>query len=135
MPAQRDACVAAAIAVSAERDERDCEEAPDLVGNSLHVIGHRDDRSAVTAQLLVDERDTRLGMGMQPVPALDFERIMAQQLEACGAPHFGGYVVLFQKHGLRSKGGLHRTPAGEDASPVRALAVWRPARVEAAAVC
>src|SRR5580700_11525748 len=81
VPAQRNSRIAATVSVGAERDEGNGDESPDLIGHRLHVVGDRNDRSALTAQLLIDVRDAWLGVRVEAVPALDLERVLAQQLE------------------------------------------------------
>src|ERR1700693_4959141 len=80
--AQRNPGIAASESVGAQRDERARDEPPDLIRHRLHVVGHRNDRSVVTAELLLDIRDARLRVRVQAVPALDLERVLAPELEA-----------------------------------------------------
>jgi hypothetical protein len=79
-PAQRLAGVAAAEAVGAERHEGAGDPAADLVGHEGHVVGDRHHRPVAVGQQLGDPRGAALLAGVQAVPPLGGQRLLAQAL-------------------------------------------------------
>ena len=82
--AQRLAGVGAAEAVGAERHEAGGRaRTGDLLGHDLHEVGDGDDRAlARRASSVGHERHARRLRGVQAVPALDRQRLLAQRLVA-----------------------------------------------------
>ena len=93
----------------------------DHVRQRLHVVGGGHDRSRRRVEALADVGDARLGVGVEAVPALDLERVVAQLLERGRAPHVGGDVVALGEQLL----GLERLEQdrarGEDLDAAAAL--------------
>src|SRR5688500_16077758 len=98
--AQLGARVGAAEAVGPEhavaaalRDER-----PDLVGEGLHVVARRDDRTWFPTKSFSHIRHARFRLGVKQVPPLGGEAIAAQLGEAGGAPDVGRHAPLGLEH-------------------------------------
>ena len=115
--AQRLASVGAAHAVGAERNERATrQEAGDLLGNDLHEVGDGDDRARRVGEQLSDVGRARLLAGVQAVPALDLERVLAQPLVRRRRPQLDADVEV-----LGQLGGSLRGPRP---APSRRTATW-----------
>src|SRR5438046_5640498 len=79
-----------------------------------------------------DDGEARLSFGMQPVPALDGERLVPQLLVARDAVHVRAHLVLLLKHLLRAQDLSHdRARSKERDAPPPALLAW-PEEVDAA---
>src|SRR5207237_6404668 len=79
-----------------------------------------------------DDGEARLSFGMQPVPALDGEGLVAQLLVARDAVHVRAHLVLLLQHLLRAQDLAHDRARSEEryAPPPAFLA--RPEEIDAA---
>ena len=91
---QRCAGIGAAEAVGAERSERRGHEPGDLIRNRLQEVGHRHDRPASTLQGASHIGHSRCAARVEPVPALDFERVLAERLVARDRPGLGRHAPV-----------------------------------------
>src|SRR5437867_2136346 len=78
-----------------------------------------------------DMREARLGLGMQPVPPLDGERLVAQLLVARDAVHVRADVVLLLQELLRAKDLPHDRPRSEQRDPPAATLLAGTEKVDA----
>lgn len=79
--------IAAAKTVGAKRGQASGNPGSDLVGDDFHVVGHGDEWA-----LLVSENGFEIGFfrrfgGMEHVPALDAESVIAEEFVAGGTPN------------------------------------------------
>ena len=121
VPAQCFARVAAAEAVGAQRHEAVGDPARGHVGDRLHPVAARDYRTLGPLEHLRHVRHARRRGGVQAVPALGVERVVAQFGIARGAPDVGCDVPLLREHLLRAQRLQHHRAAAEQLRLVLAL--------------
>ena len=123
--------VAATEAIGAEGHEPPAGGDPpgDLVGHRLHEVGDGDDRAVAVVEQLGDPRGATGLVGVQPVPALGGERLLAEALVAGGRPQLRGHVVVLEQLPLRlprrQVGGAGEQDRGRGASVRRARSSQR----------
>src|SRR2546423_10015882 len=131
MAPQRLARVTSAEAVRAERNVRTSDPARDLIGERLEPIGCRDDRR-MPAEDGRDEREPRLGLGVQPIPALDGEGLVTQLLIARDAVDIRADVVFLLEKLLRAEDLPHDRTGSKQRDPSPAAFLSRPEEIDAA---
>src|SRR5690242_11907909 len=110
------AILAASETVRAQGNQAARQPRSNLIGDNLHVIGGRDDRSFDAFQRFQQVRPAfRLGW-MEPVPALDLQRVAAQLVVAGYAPDIRLNLVLLRQDLLRAQSFIEDGAAAEQMS-------------------
>ena len=117
VPAQGLAGVGTSEAIGAERRERHVDEARDLIRHRLHEVRHGDDRPRRRGERPRDVGGPGCLGGVETVPPLDLERVLAQGLVARRRPRLGRDVPVRGEQFTGALGSLPGRSREEDRRP------------------